>query len=282
MNWMMPTAATVAVLCTACGARTPATLPPTQAATPPYAASSPGTYIKHIVVIVQENRSFENIFAGWPGADAPTYGYLHTGKRVALHSMTYADDCVRIDSYQYCDIGHLWQQALLGWDHGKMNGFDVNGYGAFGTGPPVHEHPYAYLDHAEIEPYRALASQYVLADHMFPTEFGTSFTAHQDLIAGTTRVDAATHWSTFRFPRRLGAVAPPKAPRPRWSIVSERSTTTAHSHAWTTIRHWPTRSTRLECHGNTTRHRWATRPAGCGRRSAQSKTSTRARIGSAI
>jgi phospholipase C len=191
MKWQTLVAALFAGLCVACAGRTSPTLPPTEALTHAGTASSPGTYIKHIVVIVQENRSFENIFAGWPGADAPTYGYLHTGKRVALHSMTYADDCVHIGGYQYCDIGHLWQQALLGWDNGKMNGFDENGYGAYGTGPPVHEHPYAYLDHAEIAPYRALASQYVLADHMFPTEFGTSFTAHQDLIAGTTRVDAA-------------------------------------------------------------------------------------------
>jgi hypothetical protein len=58
-----------------------------------------------------------------------------------------------------------------------MDGFDLNGYGAYGTGPPVHQHPYAYLDHTQNAPYRAMASQYVLADHIFPTEFGTSFTA---------------------------------------------------------------------------------------------------------
>jgi phospholipase C len=40
------------------------TLPPMGASTDAYAAASPGSYIKHIIVIVQENRSFENIFAG--------------------------------------------------------------------------------------------------------------------------------------------------------------------------------------------------------------------------
>ena len=34
-----------------------------------------GKYVQHVVVVVQENRSFENFFAGYPGADAPTYGY---------------------------------------------------------------------------------------------------------------------------------------------------------------------------------------------------------------
>ena len=33
-----------------------------------------------------------------------------------------------------------------------------------------------------------MASQYVLADHMFPTMFGGSFTAHLDLISGTTNL----------------------------------------------------------------------------------------------
>jgi phospholipase C len=156
---------------------------------PPPPCSSARRSIVHIIVIVQENRSFENVFAGWPGADAPMYGYLHTGKRVELHAMKYADDCVRVQGYLYCDMGHLWQQAIRGWNNGKMDGFDLNGYGAYGTGPPVHRHPYAYLDHTEIAPYRAMASQYVLTDHMYPTEFGTSFTAHQDLIAGPTRIE---------------------------------------------------------------------------------------------
>jgi phospholipase C len=155
-------------------------------------SSSLGKYIRHIVVIVQENRSFENLFAGWPGADAPTYGYSHTGRRIALHEMTYADDCTFVRGQIYCDIGHLWQQAVQSWDEGKMDRFDLNGFGSLGKGLRVRSYPYAYLDHAEIAPYRAMASQYVLADRMFPTEFGTSFTAHQDLIAGTTRINA-TH-----------------------------------------------------------------------------------------
>jgi phospholipase C len=140
---------------------------------------------------------------------------MHTGKRVALHSMTYANDCVRVQGYQYCDMGHLWQQALRGWNNGKMNGFDLNRYGAFGDGPPVGAHPYAYLDHTEIAPCRAMAGQYVLADHMLPTEFGTSFTAHQDLIAGTARIDA-----------RHSLVNVP-IPFPPWGCDAYQGTTTA-------------------------------------------------------
>ena len=155
---------------------------------PPAGPSNPvGKYIKHVVVIVQENRSFENIFAGWPGADAPLYGLktLPGGKvvKIKLHPVTYGDAQ---------DICHLWRDALTAFDGSKMDAFNLErtnaAAGACGS-TPIGDFPYAYLVHSEIEPYRDLASQYVLADHFFPTEFGTSFTAHQDLIAGTTQLD---------------------------------------------------------------------------------------------
>jgi phospholipase C len=170
----------------ACSSRSTTVLPPSPADP---AMALPGAYIKHIVVIVQENRSFENIFAGWPGADAPTYGYDSTGDRVMLRRMTYADDCYSTQSFAGCDLGHLWAQALQDYNHGRMNGYNLEGLGTTGYGPPAGTYPYAYLDHEEIAPYRQMASEYTLADHMFPTEFGTSFTAHQDLIAGTTQMD---------------------------------------------------------------------------------------------
>ena len=40
----------------------------------PSAASSPSP-IQHIVMIVQENRSVDNLFAEFPGVDGATYGY---------------------------------------------------------------------------------------------------------------------------------------------------------------------------------------------------------------
>ena len=38
-------------------------------------------------------------------------------------------------------------------------------------------------------PYWDMAKQYVLAEHMFTTQGGSSFTAHQDLIAGGTVIE---------------------------------------------------------------------------------------------
>lgn len=152
-----------------------------------------GQYVKHVVFIVQENRSFDNVFAGWPGADAPMTGY---GTRIVhkkwqrfaipLRSMRFEQQSLA------GDICHTWDAAITAWNKGRMDGFNRQPSTASCVLPTVGKTPYVYIDRTEIGPYRQLAAQYTLADHMFPTEFGTSFTAHQDMIAGTTRIDA-TH-----------------------------------------------------------------------------------------
>jgi phospholipase C len=125
--------------------------------------------IKHVVIIIQENRSFENLFAGFPGADAPMYGYYHKHKvRLAT-----------VDFVHWVNLNHFFEPAIKAWDHGKMDDFD----GRFSYLPKLY--PYAHLDRPDVAPYWSMARQYVLADHMFPTEFGPSFTGHLTLIAGT-------------------------------------------------------------------------------------------------
>jgi phospholipase C len=138
------------------------------------AASLPlRTYVDHVVIVIQENRSFDNFFAGWPGADAATFGYASNGSKISLRRITFAGP----------DISHAWPDAITAWDNGKMDGFDRENSGTAGA------YPYSYVDPALIAPYREMAHEYVLADRMFPTEFGASFTAHLDLIAGTTNLD---------------------------------------------------------------------------------------------
>ncbi|MBV9264269.1 MAG: hypothetical protein JO324_08105, partial [Candidatus Eremiobacteraeota bacterium] len=95
----------------------------------PNASVPIGKYIKHVIVIIQENRSFENFFAGYPGADAPLYGYaLKNGKRiqVPLHQIT----------FQGPDLRHDWYSATHDWDNGAMDGFDE-----FGKNPHNGPHP---------------------------------------------------------------------------------------------------------------------------------------------
>jgi phospholipase C len=64
-----------------------------------------------------------------------------------------------------------------------MDGFEAN------CGPhflPAGLLTYSHLKRKLVEPYWDMAKQYTLADHMFATMFGPTFTAHLDIIAGTT------------------------------------------------------------------------------------------------
>ena len=149
-------------------------------------------YIKHVVVIIQENRSLENFFAGYPGANAPMYGCAPSAPRE--RRFTSGSGCPRGDTevplhsigFEGPDLSHDWDASMTDWDNGKMDGFYK-----YGQKHGVDE-AYAYVRRPLIKPYWDMAEQYVLADEMFPTEFGGSFTGHLTLVAGTDDLTVST------------------------------------------------------------------------------------------
>ena len=50
-------------------------------------ASAFALAIKHIIIVLQENRTFDNLFHGYPGADYAKVGYNHKGKAVQLFEL---------------------------------------------------------------------------------------------------------------------------------------------------------------------------------------------------
>ncbi|MBV8149733.1 MAG: hypothetical protein JO092_11615 [Candidatus Eremiobacteraeota bacterium] len=144
------------------------------------AGAPAGKYIKHIVIIIQENRSFNMIFNGYPGATTAASGPNSKGQTVTLTPIRFTDS--------RGDIGHSFTIAVRSWDGGKMDRFDENFISL--TSSPAGNYPYSYLRRVDVKPYWQMAKRYVLADRMFPTEWGPSYTAHQDLIAGTTELNA--------------------------------------------------------------------------------------------
>ncbi len=140
---------------------------PTATPTPP-----PNEHqIKHIVIVVQENRSFDNLFAGYPGADAPTSGQSHTGQTIALAPWPLE---------AAGNLGHMRSDFLVEYNGGNMNGFDLEYI--IGEGLPAN-FAYSYVPRSETKTYWSLAQQYTLSDHMFQSDSSDSFAAHQFLIA---------------------------------------------------------------------------------------------------
>ncbi len=128
------------------------------------------THIRHVVIIIQENRSFDNLFHDFPGADTVDYGRSRAGL-VRLHP---------VDLDYAADVDHQHRAFSTEYDDGRMDGWD-----RAATLPRQDpDFPYAYVPHAEIEPYWDMAEQYTLADRMFQSNTGPSFPAHLYLVAG--------------------------------------------------------------------------------------------------
>jgi len=161
----------------------------------------PRGHIQHIVVIVQENRSFDNFFAGFPGADAPTFGCAAGGRNAqgALHDSSSGcpsgDRVVQLRPISFNDpnLRHTWSSSMTDWNNGRMDGFY-----RYGLRQP--DEAYVYVDRTLIAPYWTIAQQWVLADAMFPTEFGGSFTAHLTLVAGTDDIKKRPSRAEVDFP----------------------------------------------------------------------------------
>ena len=126
--------------------------------------------IQHVVIIVQENRSMDNLFNGFPGADTVRQGLRSNGATVPLRSETLVS----------ADIAHSHKDFLIAFDSGRMDGFDLEKFDS--TQHPLL--PYSFVQQNAVQPYWDMAQQYVLADRMFQSNSGPSFPAHQYLIAG--------------------------------------------------------------------------------------------------
>jgi phospholipase C len=167
------------------------------------ASGSGSTPIQHVVVIVQENRSFDDFFATFPNADGATEGLKKTpsgDQEVPLKEVNLVEPC---------DFTHSYKSYLKAYDGGKMDGFNLEG--SAGECANKSLGPYQYVNPTQIAPYWDMATQYVLADQMFQTQGSGSFTAHQDLIAGGTTFNPAKTESLVDLPTATpwGCDAPP-------------------------------------------------------------------------
>jgi phospholipase C len=126
--------------------------------------------IEHIVFIVKENRTFDNYFGTFPGADGATKGTISTGQVINLG---------HTPSVVPRDICHSWDCALQATDGGKMDKFDLiadcNEKGDYLC--------YTQLWEQDIPNYFAYARNFVLADRMFSSLHGPSFPNHLYTVA---------------------------------------------------------------------------------------------------
>ncbi|HYL27362.1 MAG TPA: alkaline phosphatase family protein [Candidatus Nitrosotalea sp.] len=136
--------------------------------------------IAHVVYIVQENRSFNDLFQGYPGAYTVAKGRDSKGRMVALQPVGlrvhYAIDHSSSAMFAACD-----GSPKLPGTECRMDGFDRE---KTADGPRGVKYPqYVYVPAKDSKPYFDMAHEWVLADRMFQSQLDESFTAHQYVIA---------------------------------------------------------------------------------------------------
>lgn len=151
---------------------------PSLSRTPLHARKASSGLIQHVVIIVQENRTFDNLFQGFPGANTASGGLNSKGKTIRLRP---------VNMTAQWDMFHSHNNFETEYAGGQLNGFDKARSQCGGIGcPPRRLRAYGYVPQSQVEPYWALAQSYTVADNMFQSNEGPSFPAHQYIISGTS------------------------------------------------------------------------------------------------
>jgi phospholipase C len=140
-------------------------------------ASNPSVIhrIKHVIVIMQENRSFDSYFGTYPGADGiPT--------KSGRFAVCLPDPAKHRCEHPYHERAlvnfgarHTPTSSKVDIDGGKMDGFIA---ASEGKGNPRRTDVMGYHDAREIPNYWTYARDFVLQDHMFEPVSAWSLPAH--------------------------------------------------------------------------------------------------------
>ncbi|HLI74822.1 MAG TPA: alkaline phosphatase family protein [Acidimicrobiales bacterium] len=178
--------------------------------------------IKHVVVVMQENRSFDTYFGTFPGADGIP---MQNGKPTVCALDPATGHCVK-PYINHTDINgggpHDLVNATADINGGKMDGFIGQAEGAKkgcatvdepGCANSVVTDALGYHTATDIPNYWTYAKDFVLQDHMFEPQASWSLPAHLFMVsewsARCTRHD--NPFSCKNSPETVGG-APPRRP----------------------------------------------------------------------
>jgi phospholipase C len=142
--------------------------------------------IKHVVVVVKENHTFDNYFGTFPGAEGTTKCLTTKGAVAAS----------RAPNVTPRDLDHGHGAALTDWNRGELNGW-LAVPGASDDGDNLFCAQYLEED---LPGYWAYARAYGLADHFFANVLGPSFPGHAFLIAAQAAWALDNPFGTPEFP----------------------------------------------------------------------------------
>jgi phospholipase C len=195
--------------------------------------------IRHVVVIMQENRSFDSYFGTYPGADGIP---MKKGVPTVCSVDPKTGSCVKPyhDPFDRNAGGpHDHSDAIADINGGKMNGFvrrarngrylacakgvDAPGCSFAPKAPDV----MGYHDWREIPNYWDYASHFVLQDHMFESDTSWSLPSHLYMVS-----DWSAHCTRKNVPASCKAAPQDPGPTPG---APGNTTGKAPVYAWTDL-----------------------------------------------
>jgi phospholipase C len=170
--------------------------------------------VLNVVIIFQENRTPDNLFYGLciaPYGSPSACGAPASATQFEIQTSNWANNQVtggvtqplaidlgttgELGNYDNYDLGHTHTAFLdlcdlnTSTNQCAMDGADLIATscttGAMNCPPPANPEFY-YVYPADVAPYFAMAQTYTFADHMFQTNEGPSFPAHQFIFGGTS------------------------------------------------------------------------------------------------
>jgi len=124
--------------------------------------------IQRVVYLMLENRSFDNIFGRFPGADGVTVG-LNLGQEQPL---------IRCPDWLPGDLPHDTASALAQLNGGTMDNFGIGKFGPL--------YGYSQFSERDIPNYYHWAREFVLSDNFFGSALGPSYANHLYFIAASS------------------------------------------------------------------------------------------------
>jgi phospholipase C len=206
---------TVSMSLVACGGSSPSAVVPNMLGSGRHHTTGT-TPIQHVVVVVQENRTFNNLFATFKGTTGTTTGLERIGK--GKNAKTVSVNLTEAGLVSKRTLNHMYSGYHTAYRNGNMDAFNLIKFAT--TGQLEGLKPYVYTNPSDVQPYWTIATQYGIADMMFQTQGSGSFTAHQDLIRGGTEIDSTD--SLIDDPTSSGAWGCNSPPGAKTSLITTK------------------------------------------------------------
>jgi phospholipase C len=194
------------------------------------------TPIKHLVVLYQENVSFDHYFATypnaansdgstfWPKPGTPTVNGLNESLLAPNNPNSVQPFRLSHDQAETCDQGHAYTDEQKAFDNGLMDKFvETVGRGAgtcvdYGYGKGL---VMGYYDGNTVTAFWNYAQNFAMNDNSYSTGFGPSTPGALNLIAGQTHGFATTSSAVTANNTVIGD------PQPTGDICDTRDNTTS-------------------------------------------------------